>query len=136
MAAVAGHAAEFSTLLSDLVTRYGLELLKHEFDRLLSVLFVNRDFIDTIPDFEHETAYKMSVWLMEEEKNKKAIADAVAAQLAGRKSGRGGKGDSGGREGSGPEKSRRRRRDLCFFFNKQDGVCKLPNGICNKEHAC
>ena len=126
----------FSTLLSDLVTRYGLELLKPEFDRLLSVLFVNRDFIDTIPDFEHETAYKTSVRLMEEEKNKKAIADAVAAQLAGRKRGMGGKGDGGGREGGGPEKSRRRRRDLCSFFNKQDGVCKPPNGICNKEHLC
>ncbi len=55
----------FSTLLSDLATRYGLELLKPEFDRLLSALFVNRDFIDTIPDFEHETAYKTSVRLME-----------------------------------------------------------------------
>jgi hypothetical protein len=73
---------------------------------------------------------------MEEEKNKKAIADAVAAQLAGRKRGRGSKGDGSGREGGGPDKNQKGRRDLCSFFNKQDGVCKLPNGICNKEHAC
>jgi hypothetical protein len=127
----------FSTLLSDLVTRYGLELVKPEFDRLMSVLFVNREFVGAVPDFEHETAYKTSVRLMEEDKNKRAIAEAVAIQLAAtnKKHNRGNR-DGGGREPGNEGGGGKRKKNLCPFFNRKDGVCKPPSGVCQMEHEC
>ena len=133
----------FSTLLSDLVTRYGLELVKPEFDRLMSVLFVNREFVGAVPDFEHETAYKTSVRLMEEDKNKRAIAEAVAIQLAAtnKKHNRGNR-DGGGREPGNEGGGGKRKKNLCPFFNRKDSVCKplsgewgLLNGA-SSEHVC